>query len=133
MTIDDGQWILEHDTIIMKGLNKVQLIGNLGKDPEINLLEGNIQVAKFTLATTETYRNKTGELITDTEWHNIVLWRGLAEIAAKYLVKGSMVYIEGKIKTRHYDDKEGVRKYVTEIVADEMIMLEKKTDNEKLC
>ena len=129
MTIDDGQWILEHDTIIMKGLNKVQLIGNLGKDPEINLLEGNIQVAKFTLATTETYRNKTGELITDTEWHNIVLWRGLAEIAAKYLVKGSLVYIEGKLKTRHYDDKEGVRKYVTEIVADEMIMLEKKEYN----
>ena len=129
MTIDDGQWILEHDTIIMKGLNKVQLIGNLGKDPEINLLEGNIQVAKFTLATTETYRNKTGELITDPEWHNIVLWRGLAEIAAKYLVKGSLVYIEGKLKTRHYDDKEGVRKYVTEIVADEMIMLEKKEYN----
>ena len=117
----------------MKGLNKVQLIGNMGKDPEINLLEGNICVAKFQLATTESYRNKVGELITDTEWHNIVLWRGLAEIAAKYLVKGSMVYIEGKIKTRHYDDKEGVRKYVTEIVADEMIMLEKKTDNEKLC
>ena len=122
-----------HDTIIMKGLNKVQLIGNMGKDPEINLLEGNICVAKFTLATTETYRNKTGELITDTEWHNIVLWRGLAELADKYLTKGSLVYIEGKIKTRHYDDKEGVRKYVTEIVADEMIMLEKKTDNEKLC
>ncbi len=110
----------------MKGLNKVQLIGNLGKDPEMSLLEGNICVAKFSLATTESYRNKNGELITDTEWHHIVLWRGLAELADKYLVKGSMVYIEGKIKTRHYDDKEGVKKYVTEIVADNMIMLDKK-------
>ena len=112
----------------MKGLNKVQLIGNLGKDPEMSLLEGNICVAKFSLATTESYRNKNGELITDTEWHHIVLWRGLAELADKYLVKGSMVYIEGKIKTRHYDDKEGVKKYVTEIVADNMIMLDKKSD-----
>jgi len=113
----------------MKGLNKVQLIGNLGKDPELSLLEGNIHVAKFTLATTESYRNKNGELVTDTDWHTIVLWRGLAEVAEKYLAKGSLVYIEGKIKTRHYEDKEGVRKYVTEIVADEMIMLEKKEHN----
>jgi len=112
----------------MKGLNKVQLIGNLGKDPEINVLDGNITVAKFSLATSESYRNKVGELITDTEWHSIVLWRGLAELAEKYLVKGSTVYIEGKLNTRHYDDKEGTKKYVTEIVADNMIMLDKKSD-----
>jgi len=115
----------------MKGLNKVQLIGNLGKDPELSVLEGNISVAKFPLATTETYRDSKGNSQTNTEWHNIVLWRGLAELADKFLKKGSIIYIEGKIKTRHYDDKEGVRKYVTEIVADEMIMLEKKIDNDK--
>ena len=112
----------------MKGLNKVQLIGNLGKDPEINVLDGNITVAKFSLATSESYHNKSGALITDTEWHSIVLWRGLAELADKYLVKGSTVYIEGKLKTRHYDDKDGTKKYVTEIVADNMIMLDKKSD-----
>lgn len=113
----------------MKGLNKVQLIGNLGKDPEINVLEGNIPVAKFTLATTESYRDNKGNIQTHTEWHNIVLWRGLAELSEKYLTKGSLVFIEGKLKTRHYEDKEGNKKYVTEIIADEMIMLEKKEHN----
>ena len=112
----------------MKGLNKVQLIGNLGKDPEINVLDGNIPVAKFSVATSESYRNKSGELITDTEWHSIVLWRGLAELAQKYLHKGSYVYIEGKMKTRHYEDKDGIQKYVTEVIAEQLIMLDKSLD-----
>ncbi len=77
--------------MIMKGLNKVTLIGNLGKNPEVQVLDGNVPVAKFSLATTESYRNKAGEMVTDTEWHNIVLWRGLAELAQKYLHKGSYI------------------------------------------
>ena len=109
----------------MKGLNKVTLIGNLGKDPEINVLEGNVSVAKFQLATTETHRSKFGEVIIDTEWHNIVLWRGLAELAQKYLHKGSHLYIEGKLKTRHFEDKDGAKRQVTEVIAEQMIMLDK--------
>lgn len=109
----------------MRGLNKVTLIGNLGKDPEIKTLEGGTAVAKCTLATTETFTSQQGEKKTDTTWHNIVLWRGLAELAAKYLHKGSLVCIEGKIAYRHYDDKEGQRHYVTEIVAENLIMLDK--------
>jgi single-strand DNA-binding protein len=83
----------------MRGVNRVVLIGNLGKDPDIQYLEGNIPVAKFPLATTETYKDKTGKLISQTEWHNVVLWRGLAELAQKYLHKSSLVYIEGGVKT----------------------------------
>jgi len=110
----------------MKGLNKVTLIGNLGKDPEINVLEGNVPVAKFQLATTESYRSKFGELIVDTEWHNIVLWRGLAELAQKYLHKGSLLYIEGKMKTRQFEDKDGIKRHVTEVIGEQMIMLDKR-------
>jgi single-strand DNA-binding protein len=109
----------------MRGLNKVQLIGNLGSDPEVKTLEANLTVAKFSLATNESYKDKEGKTITDTEWHTIVMWRGLAETASKYLKKGSLVFIEGKIKTRHYEDKEGNKKYVTEIVADNFLMLDK--------
>jgi single-strand DNA-binding protein len=109
----------------MKSHNKVTLIGNLGRDPEIQYLEGNIAVAKFNLATSENYKDKNGELKTETEWHNVVLWRSLAELAKKYLHKGSYVFVEGKLKTRNYDDKEGIRRYITEIVAEELIMLEK--------
>jgi single-strand DNA-binding protein len=109
----------------MRGLNKVTLIGNLGKDPEITKLEGNISVAKFSLATAETYKDDKGESHTQTEWHSIILWRGLAEMAAKYLHKGSLVYIEGKIKTRNYVDKDDKTRYVTEIIADSLIMLDK--------
>ena len=113
----------------MKGLNKVTLIGNLGKDPEVQVLDGNVPVAKFSLATTESHRNKAGEMITDTDWHTIVLWRGLAELAQKYLHKGSYIYIEGKIKTRSYEDKDGSKKYVTEIIGEQLIMLDKAIDN----
>ena len=108
----------------MRGVNRVVLIGNLGKDPEIQYLEGNIPVAKFPLATTETYKDKTGKLISQTEWHNLVLWRGLAELAQKYLHKSSLVYIEGRLKTRYWEDRDHNKKVATEIIADNLIMLD---------
>lgn len=107
----------------MASINKVILIGNLGKDPEIRHLEGGVAVARFPIATSETYKDKTGNKVDRTEWHNIVLWRGLAEVAEKYLKKGQSVYIEGKIRTNNYQDKEGIQRYSTEIVADNMTML----------
>ena len=106
----------------------MMLIGNLGKDPDMQFLEGNIAVAKFSLATTETYKDRSGKLISQTEWHTIVLWRGLAELAQKYLHKGSLVYIEGRLKTRSWEDKEGNKKFATEVVGDNLIMLDKKAD-----
>lgn len=112
----------------MSGINKVILVGNLGKDPEMRYLEGGTAVAKFPLATSETYKNKEGQKIDSTEWHNIVMWRGLAEIAEKFLKKGSLVYIEGKIRTRAYDDKDGNKRYATEIIADNMTMLGRRSD-----
>ncbi len=107
----------------MSGINKVILVGNLGKDPEVRHLEGGAVVAKFPLATSETYKTKDGQRVDQTEWHNVVMWRGLAESAEKYLRKGSLVYIEGKIRTRSWDDKDGNKRYATEIVADTMTML----------
>ena len=105
----------------MRGVNRVMLIGNLGKEPDVQVLEGNIAVAKFPLATTETFKDRTGKLVSQTEWHTVVLWRGLAELAQKYLHKGSLVYIEGRLKTRSWEDKEGVKKYATEVVGDNLI------------
>ena len=113
----------------MAGVNKVILIGNLGKDPEVRYLENGVAVANFSLATTESYKNKEGEKVSQTEWHNIVLWRGLAEIAEKFLKKGSAVYIEGKIRSRKWEDKEGNTRYTTEILGDNITMLGKKEDN----
>ena len=107
----------------MAGVNKVILVGNLGKDPEVRYLDSGIAVANFSLATTENYKNKQGEKVSQTEWHNIVLWRGLAEVAEKWLKKGSSVYIEGKIRTNKWEDKEGNTRYNTEILADNMTML----------
>src|SRR5215204_4116888 len=107
----------------MSGINKVILVGNLGKDPEVRHLEGGAVVAKFPLATSETYKTKDGQRVDQTEWHNIVMWRGLAESAEKYLHKGTLVYIEGKIRTRSWEDKEGHKRYATEVVADTMTML----------
>jgi single-strand DNA-binding protein len=104
------------------------LIGNLGKDPDVQFLEGNIAVAKFSLATTETFKDRAGKLISQTEWHTVVLWRGLAELAQKYLHKGSLVYIEGRLRTRSWEDKEGNKKFATEVVGDNLIMLDKRTD-----
>ena len=112
----------------MRGVNRVMLIGNLGKDPDVQFLEGNIAVAKFPLATTETFKDRAGKLISQTEWHTVVLWRGLAELAQKYLHKGSLVYIEGRLRTRSWEDKEGNRKFATEVVGDNLIMLDKRTD-----
>lgn len=113
---------------VMRGVNRVMLIGNLGKEPDIQFLEGNIAVAKFPLATTETFKDRTGKLISQTEWHTVVLWRGLAELAQKYLHKGSLVYIEGRLRTRSWEDKEGSRKFATEVVGDNLIMLDKRAD-----
>jgi single-strand DNA-binding protein len=107
----------------MAGINKVILVGNLGKDPEVRHLENNVSVATFPLATSESYKDKNGQRIEKTEWHNVVAWRGLAEVAEKYVKKGQMVYIEGKIRTRSYQDKEGQQRYTTEIVADTLTML----------
>ena len=105
------------------------LIGNLGRDPDVQHLEGNIAVAKFPLATTETFKDRAGKLISQTEWHTVVLWRGLAELAQKYLHKGSLVYIEGRLRTRSWEDKEGNKKFATEVVGDNLIMLDKRTDS----
>src|SRR6188508_2758194 len=106
----------------MSGINKVILVGNVGKDPEVKYLEGGVAVAKFPLATSEVYKNKEGQRVESTEWHNIVMWRGLAEVAEKYVRKGKQLYIEGKIKTRSYGE-ENNKKYFTEILADTMTML----------
>ncbi|AMM50559.1 single-stranded DNA-binding protein [Rufibacter sp. DG15C] len=112
----------------MASINKVILIGNLGKDPEVRHLEGGVAVARFPLATSETFKDKNGDKQERTEWHNIVVWRGLAEVTEKYLKKGQSVYIEGKIRTNSYQDKEGVQRYSTEIVADNMTMLGSRTE-----
>ncbi len=109
----------------MGSVNKVILIGNLGKDPEVRHLEGGAAVANFPIATSEVYKDKAGNRVEHTEWHNIVLWRGLAETAEKYLKKGNQVFIEGRIKTRTWEDKEGNKRYSTEIVADTMTLLGK--------
>jgi single-strand DNA-binding protein len=109
-------------------VNKVILIGNVGKDPEVRYLDNNLPICKLSLATSEVYKNKAGEKVTTTEWHNVILWRGLAEIAEKYVKKGSQVYIEGRLRTRSYDDKDKVKRYTTEIVADVMQLLGKRTD-----
>ncbi|RBW59249.1 single-stranded DNA-binding protein [Tenacibaculum sp. E3R01] len=103
--------------------NRVQLIGNLGNDPEIITLESGKKLAKFSIATNETYKNSTGEKVTDTQWHNIVAWNKTAEIIEKYLEKGNEVVIEGKLTSRSFDDKEGNKRYVTEVVCNELLML----------
>ena len=112
----------------MAGVNKVILIGNLGKDPEVRHLDNGRSVANFSMATSEVYKNKQGEKVTNTEWHNIVLWTPLAEIAEKFLKKGNQVYIEGKITTRSYDDKDGNKRYITEVVGREMTLLGSKSE-----
>ena len=110
----------------MIGLNKVILVGNIGKDPEIRHLEGGTAVANFSLATSESYKDKSGQRFEQTEWHNIVVWRGMAEVAEKYLKKGMTIYLEGKLRTRSWDDKEGHKRYITEIVGDTFNILNKK-------
>ena len=107
-------------------VNKVILVGNVGKDPVVRYFDKGVAKTTFPLATSETYTNQQGETITSTEWHNIVLWRALAEVAEKTVKKGTQVYIVGKIKTRSYVDKDGNNKYITEILADTMMVIEKK-------
>ncbi|HPK06090.1 MAG TPA: single-stranded DNA-binding protein [Bacteroidales bacterium] len=113
----------------MAGVNKVILIGNLGRDPEVRTIESGAKVANFSLATTESYKNKEGNRIDQTEWHRIVLWRGLADIAERFLRKGSQVYIEGKIVSRKYTDKDNVERTVTEIIGDNMTLLGSRRDD----
>lgn len=110
-------------------INKAILIGHVGNDPEVRHLEGGTPVANFNLATSETYTNKSGEKVTQTEWHHIVIWRGLAEVVEKYVKKGAQLYIEGRIRSRSWDDKDGNKRYITEIVADTMQILGKKSDS----
>lgn len=112
----------------MRGVNRVVLIGNLGRDPDLQHLEGNIAVAKFPLATTETYKDKSGNLVSQTEWHTIVLWRGLADLAQRYLHKGSLIYLEGRIRTRNWEDKDKNRRFSTEIIGDNLVMLDKRRE-----
>lgn len=107
----------------MAGVNKVILVGNLGKDPEVRHLDNGRAVANFSLATSETYKNKQGERVTNTEWHNVVLWSPLAEIAEKFLKKGGQVYIEGKLTTRSWDDQDGNKRYTTEVVGRDLTLL----------
>lgn len=109
-------------------VNKVILVGNVGKDPETRYLDEGTAFTKFPMATSETYKNKAGERVSNTEWHNVVLWRGLAQVAEKYVKKGTQLYIEGRIKTRSYDDQDGNKKYITEIVGDQMQLLSRKPD-----
>ncbi len=107
-------------------VNKVILIGNLGKDPEVRRLENGAVLASFSIATSESYVDKqSGEKKEITDWHDVVLWRGLAEVAEKYLVKGTKIYVEGKLKKRSWQDKEGLTRYSTEVVGDEMTILSK--------
>jgi single-strand DNA-binding protein len=113
----------------MSGINKVILVGHLGKDPEVRHLENGTTVVNFPLATSETY-NKDGRRIEQTEWHNIVMWRALADVAAKYLQKGKLVYIEGKLRTRSFEDREGHKKYITEVVAENFTMLGRRSDTD---
>ena len=116
-------------------LNKVLLIGNVGRDPEVRYLEGNAgaqnatKVASFTLATTERYRDRGGELRENTEWHNIVAWRSSADLAEKFIRKGMQIYIEGKLRTRSWTDQQGVKKFTTEVVVDNIQLLGKRSDN----
>ena len=111
-------------------VNKVILVGNLGKDPELRYTPSGTAVATFSLATTERFKDRDGNRQERTEWHNIVAWRQLAEICGKYLHKGKQVYIEGKIQTRSYDDRDGNKRYITEIVVDQMQMLGSRDDNQ---
>jgi single-strand DNA-binding protein len=111
----------------MSGVNKVILLGNLGKDPEVRSLEGGKKVAKFSLATTESYKDRDGNRVENTEWHNVEFWGAVVDIIEKYLKKGNQVYIEGKLRTRSYDDKDGIKRYVTEIVGQQLNLIGSKT------
>jgi single-strand DNA-binding protein len=114
----------------MSGVNKVILLGYLGKDPEVRALEGGKKVAKFSLATTEYYKDRDGNRIEQTEWHHVEFWGALVDVIEKYLKKGSQVYIEGKLRTRSYDDKDGIKRYVTEIIGQQVNLVGNKTNEQ---
>ncbi len=116
----------------MHGINKVQLIGNVGREAKTKLLDSGVPVTTFSLATSETHRRKDGSRVTSTEWHNIVLWRGLAELAEKYVKKGDPLYIEGKLHSRTWTDKDGNLRRTTEIVASNLIMLSPRAKHEDI-
>lgn len=111
----------------MRSINKVMLIGNSGREPEYKTLQDSTPVAKLTLATTENFRLKSGDTQTNTEWHTIIVWRGLADFARDYIRKGSLLYVEGKLHYRNFEGKAGQKRYVTEVVADQIILLDKKS------
>ncbi len=111
--------------------NKVQLIGNLGKQPDVRTTEAGKKWARFSIATNEVYRNTKGEKVTETQWHNLVAWGKVAEIAEKFLKKGSEVVVEGKLINRNYTDKDGVKKYVTEVQVNEVLLMDKAADKDK--
>jgi single-strand DNA-binding protein len=113
----------------MRGINKVILVGNAGKDTEYKTLQDGTAVAKLAIATTETYRLKNGETQSHTDWHTIILWRSLATFAQQYIKKGALLYVEGKLRNRQYDDKDGQKKYVTEVVAGQVVLLDKKAES----
>jgi len=110
----------------MRGINKVILVGNCGKDAESKMLADGTMVAKIAVATTETFRLKSGESHSRTDWHTVIFWRGLAALASQYLRKGSLVYIEGRLQSRQYSSKEGEKKFVTEVVGEKLVLLDKK-------
>jgi single-strand DNA-binding protein len=110
----------------MAGVNKVILVGNLGKDPELKYLEGNIARANFSIATSEYHKDKNGNKVEQTEWHNIVVWRSMAESAEKLLKKGTQIYLEGKLQTRQWIDKDGTKRNITEVVGESFLVLQRK-------
>lgn len=112
----------------MAGVNKVILVGHLGRDPEVRTIDSGVKVARFSMATTESYKDRNGERKDVTEWHNIVVWRNLAEIAEKYLTKGKLIYLEGKLQTRSWEDN-GAKRYATEVIASDFRMLGSKGDS----
>lgn len=113
----------------MAGVNKVILVGNLGKDPELKYLEGNIARANFSIATSEFHKDKNGNKIEQTEWHNIVVWRSMAESAEKLLKKGTQIYLEGKLQTRQWIDKDGNKRNITEVVGESFLVLQRKENS----
>lgn len=113
-----------------RSVNKVILVGNLGKDPELRYTSSGVAVATFSIATNESWKDPDGNLQERTQWHNIVAWRKLAEICGEYLKKGGKIYAEGRLQHRNYDDKNGVKRYVTEVVLDEMVMLDSRGGNQ---